>query len=111
MSTTCPIDPNPDVAGIGVRTRLHSISILFTKRDNFASQVRVNFYFTIILLALVPQMPETEELLNALYANAGLSGLGLFVTAIIHPRLSLFHTIFIFHILFFLGIGAAPMGE
>lgn len=117
MSTTCPSDgvkSNSDVAGIGVRTRLHLISILFTKRDNFTFQVRVNFYFTILLLALVPQMPETEELLDALYANAGLSGLGLLVTAIAQTaagQLSLFHAIFVFHILFFLGIGAAPMGE
>ena len=66
------------------------------------------------LLALVPQTPHTEELLNALYANAGIAGLGLLLTAIIQTaqgQLSLFHAIFILHILYFLGTGASPMGE
>ena len=66
------------------------------------------------LLALIPQMPDTEELLNALYANAGVAGLGLLLTAIIQTiqhKLSLFHAIFILHILYFLGTGASPMGE
>ncbi|KAI0250810.1 hypothetical protein BJV78DRAFT_537311 [Lactifluus subvellereus] len=87
------IASNSDVAGIGIR---------------------VNFYVTMLLLALVPKMPETEEVLAALYSNAGLSGLGLLVTAIVQTatrQLSLFHAIFVFHILFFLGIGAAPMGK
>ena len=67
-----------------------------------------------LLLALIPQTPHTEELLNALYANAGISGFGLLLTAIIataQHQLSLFHAIFILHILFFLGTGASPMGE
>jgi len=67
-----------------------------------------------VLLGLIPQTPHTEELLNALYANAGIAGLGLLLTAIIQTaqnNLSLFEAIFILHILFFLGTGAAPMGE
>ncbi|KAI9443222.1 hypothetical protein H4582DRAFT_2054282 [Lactarius indigo] len=67
-----------------------------------------------VLLAVVPRTPNTEELLNALYANAGISGLGLLVTAIqqtFSKELSLFHALFIQHILFFLGTGAAPVGK
>lgn len=67
-----------------------------------------------VLLAVVPRTPHTEELLNALYSNAGIAGLGLLVTAIEQTaknELSLFHALFIQHILFFLGTGTAPMGE
>jgi hypothetical protein len=67
-----------------------------------------------LLLALIPQRPNTKELLNALYANAGIAGLGLLLTAIIQTaqkQLSLFHALFTLHILFFLGTGASPMGE
>ena len=67
-----------------------------------------------ILLAIIPRTPNTEELLNSLYTNAGISGFGLLLTAIIQTalnQLSLFHAIFILHILFFLGTGVSPMGE
>jgi len=67
-----------------------------------------------VFLAVIPQTPHTEELLNALYANAGISGLGLLLTAIIQTaqnNLSLFEAIFTLHILFFLGTGASPMGK
>jgi hypothetical protein len=77
-------------------------------------QIRVNFYVTILLIAVVPETPETRELLSALYSNAGLSGLGLLVTAIVQTaanQLSLFHAIFIFHIIFALGISASSIGE
>ena len=66
------------------------------------------------LLAIVPQTPETEELLTSLYITAGTSGFGLLLTAIIQTaqhQLSLFHAIFILHILFFLGTGVLPMGK
>jgi hypothetical protein len=67
-----------------------------------------------VLLALIPQMEHTEELLNALYANAGIAGLGLLLTAIIQTaqkNMSLFEALFVLHILFFLSTGASPMGE
>jgi hypothetical protein len=67
-----------------------------------------------ILLAIIPRTPNTEELLNSLYANAGISGFGLLLTAIIQTamnQLSLFHALFILHILFFLGTGVSPMGK
>ncbi|KAH9042125.1 hypothetical protein EDB85DRAFT_1918063 [Lactarius pseudohatsudake] len=82
--------------------------------DVLGKGIRINFYYTMVLLAIVPRMPHTEELLNALYSNAGISGLGLLVTAIqqtASKHLSLFHAIFIQHILFFLGTGAAPVGK
>jgi len=67
-----------------------------------------------VLLALIPQTKHTEELLNALYANAGIAGLGLLLTAIIQTaqkNMSLFEAIFVLHILFFLSTGASPMGK
>ncbi|KAH8998576.1 hypothetical protein EDB92DRAFT_1835966 [Lactarius akahatsu] len=83
--------------------------------DVLGKGIRINFYYTMVLLAVVPRTPHTEELLNALYSNAGISGLGLLVTAIQQTaskqRLSLFHAIFIQHILFFLGTGSAPIGK
>jgi hypothetical protein len=67
-----------------------------------------------LLLAVIPRTPNTVELLNSLYSNAGLSGFGLLLTAIVQTimkQLSLFDALFVFHILFFLGTGASPMGK
>jgi hypothetical protein len=67
-----------------------------------------------LLLAVIPRTPNTEELLNSLYANAGISGFGLLLTAIVQTaqgELSLFEAIFILHILFFLGTGVSPMSK
>ena len=67
-----------------------------------------------LFLSVIPRTPHTEELLNVLYANTGIAGLGLLVTAIEQTatnQLSFFHAIFVQHILFFLGIGAAPSGK
>jgi len=67
-----------------------------------------------VLLALIPQTPDTEELLNVLYANTGIAGIGLLVTAIqqtAKQELSFFHAIFVQHMLFFLGTGVAPIGK
>jgi hypothetical protein len=66
------------------------------------------------ILAIIPRTPNTEELLNSLYTNAGLAGFGLLLTAIIQTglkQLSLFEALFTLHILFFLGTGASPMGK
>jgi hypothetical protein len=93
MSDPCPIAPNDDVLGVGVR---------------------INFYATMVLLAVIPRSPYTEELLNVLFANTGIAGLALLITAIEQTaknQLSLFHAIFVQHILFFLGTGAAPVGK
>ncbi|KAI9512420.1 hypothetical protein F5148DRAFT_1163185 [Russula earlei] len=87
------ISANPDVVGKGIR---------------------INFYFTMILLAIIPRTPNTKELLDTLYATAGFAGLGLLLTAIIQTaskQLTLFEALFVLHILFFLGTGAAPMGK
>ncbi|KAH9997869.1 hypothetical protein BJV77DRAFT_777258 [Russula vinacea] len=87
------VSANTDVLGIGIR---------------------INFYSTMLLIAIIPQTPNTNELLNTLYITAGTSGFGLLLTAIIQTalhRLSLFHAIFIMHILFFLGTGVSPLGK
>ncbi|KAH9002585.1 hypothetical protein EDB86DRAFT_2896708 [Lactarius hatsudake] len=99
----------------GVSSICNSTDNICANTDVLGKGIRINFYFTMVLLAVVPRMPHTEELLNTLYANAGISGLGLLVTAIqqtaSNQQLSLFHAIFIQHILFFLGTGAAPIGK
>src|SRR5260221_428360 len=66
------------------------------------------------IIGIIPQTPNTEELLNSLYINAGIAGISLLLTAVIQTglnQLSLFEALFILHILFFLGIGALPMGK
>ncbi|KAH9980268.1 hypothetical protein BGW80DRAFT_1274405, partial [Lactifluus volemus] len=78
--------------------------------------IRVNAYATLVLLAIIPIIPETEEILVGLYTTsmAGLAGLGFLVAAIIlsaKNQLSLFDALFIFHVLFFLGIGAFPTSK
>ncbi|KAI0052279.1 hypothetical protein FA95DRAFT_1601945 [Auriscalpium vulgare] len=87
------IDANPDVSGVGMR---------------------LNFYVTLLALAVIPQTPYTERLLATLYSNAGLAGLGLLLTAIIQTaqkQLSFYHAIIVLHMLFFLGVGVAPSGS
>lgn len=108
-STVCS---NDDVLGIGVSGFIF-LSWAFSFSNN-KRQIRINFYATMLLLAFVPHTPHTKELLNVLYANTGIAGLGLLVTAVqqtASKQLSLFHAIYVQHILFFLGIGVAPVGE
>src|SRR5882762_3856777 len=67
---------------------------------------------TTLLMALVPKMKSTESLLEALTANANTAGLGLLITAIVNTfqqGLTLYHAIFIQHILFFLGLSIYPI--
>ncbi|KAH9969603.1 hypothetical protein BC827DRAFT_1161358 [Russula dissimulans] len=73
--------------------------------DVLGKAVRINFYITMILLDVIPRARATEELLNALNAIAGLSSLGLLLTAIIQTalnQLSIFEGLFVFHVLYFL---------
>jgi len=47
-----------------------------------------------------------EKLLNDLYTNAGLTGFGLFMTAVIETireGLDLYHALFVLNIVYFLG--------
>lgn len=67
-----------------------------------------------VLIALVPRTPYAARLSYVLSANTGIVSLGLFVTAIrqtISNELSLFHAIFIQHILLIVGIVIGPVGE
>ncbi|KAI0004512.1 hypothetical protein BJV74DRAFT_881105 [Russula compacta] len=83
-------------------------------QDVLGIGVRVNFYYTMLILAIIPRTPNTEEMLDSLYSNAGIAGFGLLLTAIIQSalnELSLFDALFILHILFFLGTGASPMSK
>ncbi|KAF8632036.1 hypothetical protein AX15_002081 [Amanita polypyramis BW_CC] len=94
MSTCNVIIANADVSGIGIR---------------------VNLYITMLLMALVPDVPGiTTPLLQVLVANAGISGVALLITAIVQTsqnQLSLYHAIFIIHMLYFTGIIVAPSGH
>ncbi|KAM6490041.1 hypothetical protein JOM56_014620 [Amanita muscaria] len=91
--STCTIDSNADVSGIGIR---------------------VNLYISMLLVAIIPETNQTTPLLNVLVTNAGISGLALLITAIVQTaqqNLSLYHAIFIIHILFFTGVLVAPTGN
>ncbi|KAI0257998.1 hypothetical protein BC834DRAFT_975731 [Gloeopeniophorella convolvens] len=69
-------------------------------------QIRVNFYVTMILTALVPYAEPTHELLDDLNLSAVLYGLSLIVTAVIQTaqgQLDLYHAIFVIHMLTFLS--------
>ncbi|KAM6490040.1 hypothetical protein JOM56_014619 [Amanita muscaria] len=90
----CTITTNPDVSGIGIRA---------------------NLYATVLLMALIPDLPgRTSPLVEVLAENAGISGLALLITAINETRrgnLSLYHAIYIIHMLYFTGIMVAPAGH
>jgi hypothetical protein len=64
---------------------------------------------TILITALIARRRSTEKLLDALNANAGVTGFGLLITAIIQTfqkRLDLYHAIFVLHVVYFLGLFA-----
>jgi hypothetical protein len=98
MADQC-IQSNADIAGIGVSLRT-SQSTLFAHR---LPQTRINFYVTIVLTALIPENGRTTELLDGLYKNAVLYGLGLVLTAgiqTLQKQLDLYHAIFVMQIIF-----------
>ena len=68
-----------------------------------------------LVMALVPNIPGvTSPLLGAVAGNAGVSGAALLITAIAETathQLSLYHAIFILHILYFTGVMIAPAGD
>ena len=60
-----------------------------------------------LIMAGCPRMRWAAKLLDSLSANAGMTGLGLFVTAIVQTfrkKLDLYHAIFVVHIIYSLGI-------
>ena len=66
-----------------------------------------------LLMAIIPEIEITKPLLEVLVGNAGISGLALLITAIVQTvqkKLSLYHAIFIIHMLYFTGIMVAPSG-
>ncbi|KAF8330677.1 hypothetical protein F5887DRAFT_1178591 [Amanita rubescens] len=93
MSSCTTIAANPDVSGIGIR---------------------VNLYMTMLLMALIPEIPGvTTPLLDVIASGAGISGVALLITAIVETvkgQLSLYHAIFIIHMLYFTGVMVAPSG-
>jgi hypothetical protein len=80
---------------------------------SFPLQIRVNLYATTLINACIPNLPAFDPLRAVLRANAGVSGTALLITAIIQTsqhQLSLYHALFILHMLFFLGITITPAG-
>jgi hypothetical protein len=72
----------------------------------FAPQIRINFYVTIFITAVVPRRPSTEKLIDALNVNAAITGFGLLITAILrtfHNRLDLYHAIFVSYMTYYLA--------
>ena len=67
-----------------------------------------------LLMAIIPEVEITKPLLEVLVGNAGISVLALLVTAIVQTvkkQLSLYHAIFIIHMLYFTGIIVMPSGK
>jgi hypothetical protein len=67
-----------------------------------------------LLMAIIPEVEITKPLLEVLVGNAGISGLALLVTALaetVKKQLSLYHAIFIIHMLYFTGIMVVPSGK
>jgi len=66
-------------------------------------------------MAVIPEIPGiTSPLLSVLSTNAAVSGTALVITAIIQTaqhKLSLYHAIFIIHMLYFLGVALSPVGK
>ncbi|KAH9017850.1 hypothetical protein EDB84DRAFT_1581680 [Lactarius hengduanensis] len=81
-ATSCTgIISNPDLAGIGIR---------------------LNFYVTVLLTALIPQKGYTDELLDSLYLNAIFYGLALLITALVQTiqrQLDLYHAIIVMQVI------------
>ncbi|KAF8470320.1 hypothetical protein DFH94DRAFT_216614 [Russula ochroleuca] len=85
MANEC-IYSNPDIAGIGVR---------------------VNFYVTIICIALIPENEYTDELLDGIYKSSVIYGLSLIITAIVQTvqeQLDLYHAIVVLQITICLSV-------
>ncbi|KAH9029243.1 hypothetical protein EDB85DRAFT_1535791 [Lactarius pseudohatsudake] len=81
-ATSCTgIISNPDLAGIGIR---------------------LNFYVTVLLTALIPQKKYTDDLLDSLYLNAIFYGLALLITALVQTiqrQLDLYHAIIVMQVI------------
>jgi hypothetical protein len=67
---------------------------------DYLSQIRINFYVTILITAFTPKNEYTTELLDGLYLNAILYGLSLVITAVIQSmqhQLDLYHAVCVMH--------------
>jgi len=102
MSTCTAIAANSDVSGIGIR---------------------VNLYITALIIAFIPTNPTDAEaarkssgaeLLEIVSTGAAISGVSLLITAVVQTaqgQLSLFHAIFVIHMLYFTSIVVVPAGH
>jgi hypothetical protein len=88
-------------------------STTYADHSSVSMKIRVNLYVTTLLNAMIPNFPLFDPLRDVLTTNAGVSGTALLITAVIQTaqhQLSLYHAIFILHMLFFLGITVSPTG-
>ncbi|TDL15462.1 hypothetical protein BD410DRAFT_808886 [Rickenella mellea] len=84
------IMPNPDVAGLGIR---------------------IGLYITVFLLAVIPRIPRTQELIESLLNNTRVYTLALLLTAIIQTaqgQLTLYHAALIYHLFMVLALTLLP---
>ncbi|KAK4171725.1 hypothetical protein QBC36DRAFT_339411 [Triangularia setosa] len=89
----CLIDPNPDVVGVGIRVSLYVLALSY-------------HIFTYVF--------NSAELSGAIESSLGVTGLALFLTAVIttaRQSLGLFHALCIFHLLGIVGLSAQPRGR
>ncbi|KXX80195.1 hypothetical protein MMYC01_204225 [Madurella mycetomatis] len=89
----CLLDPDPDVVGVGIR---------------------VSLYVLALSGHIFPYVFDSAELSDAIESSLGVTGLAIFLTALIttaRQSLSLFHALCIFHLIGIVGISARPRGR
>ncbi|KAK4203935.1 hypothetical protein QBC40DRAFT_273628 [Triangularia verruculosa] len=89
----CLIDPNPDVVGVGIRVSLYVLALSY-------------HIFSYVF--------NSAELSSAIESSLGVTGLALFLTAVIttaRQSLGLFHALCVFHLLGIVGLSAQPRGR
>jgi hypothetical protein len=121
------IAADQDISGLGVRL---SLPLLRRYNDGWQLQIRVSFYVSILLTAVTPVIPGVKddseldpalsddslfqryevikaESLSTISSNARISSLAILITTVIKTfqhQLSLYHAIFLFHLMFFLTV-------
>lgn len=112
MSGCTTIAANPDVSGIGVCMPFESITHFKTYAVYRLDSCKL--IHEMLLMAVIPEIPGvTTPLLEVIASGAGISGLALLITAIVETakgQLSLYHAIFIIHMLYFTGVMITPSG-
>lgn len=107
----CLIDPNPDVVGVGVSSSFLSILAHYVTNPQ---QIRASLYVLALSYHIFSYVFNSAELSGAIESSLGVTGLALFLTAVITTAtqsLGLFHALCVFHLLGIVGLSAHPRGR